>query len=144
MANSYTVIDPNFVFNQCRVAYQRGRETGEQMAPMINHTPAGRPVSNVNVVREEEERTEDGRARKARWIRLVGFDGFAEDIAGLKHGQMVSVTGRLQLATNEDNGLSREELIIDQISLTGKTLEPNPVYVPELNPLEELALVASK
>lgn len=106
-------------------------------AAELRTTPQGRMVANVRVITERHWNSPDGTPLSASdWHTIVAWEGLAEQLKGLREGDLVHVEGRLQTRSWEDREHAsikhyRTEIIANLIQLVDADL---PDEEAELEP----------
>jgi single-strand DNA-binding protein len=96
--------------------------------PETKFTPSGTAVANLNIATNETRKNSEGEYQDhTNWHRCVLFGKQAE-FAGeyLKKGQLVSLEGRIQTRSWEDDGGNKKyitEIIGNEITMLGKRTE---------------------
>ena len=96
--------------------------------PETKFTPSGTAVANFNIATNETRKNSEGEYQDhTNWHRCVLFGKQAE-FAGeyLKKGQLVSLEGRIQTRSWEDDGGNKKyitEIIGNEITMLGKRTE---------------------
>ena len=98
--------------------------------PNLRFAPSGTAVCRLRAVASSRKKQDDGTWAddKSAWVDLVGFKRIAENMAeSFKQGDLVTVTGKLQVEDWEDNDGNKRKSVNVVVDTIGMSASWNPV-----------------
>ena len=98
--------------------------------PNLRFAPSGTAVCRLRAVASSRKKQDDGTwvDDKSAWVDLVGFKRIAENMAeSFKQGDLVTVTGKLQVEDWEDNEGNKRKSVNVVVDTIGMSASWNPV-----------------